>query len=60
MKDMNFQALFPMPAKGGYINTLYGGTDSIGETVLLVPEVNKLCMAGGIPLQTKTDSHGSI
>jgi len=55
-----FPLAIPTLTKGRYVDDLFGGADSIEETILLAQEVNKLCMAGGFPLQKWAGNHASI
>jgi len=55
-----FPLAIPTLTKGRYVDDLFGGADSIKDTILLGQEVNKLCMAGGFPLQKWASNHTSI
>jgi len=39
---------------------IFGGADTIEETITIAREINWLCMAGGFPLQKWVSSHQSI
>jgi len=56
----NYPEAIPTLMKGRYVDDLFGGADSIEETIMLAQQVNQLCMAGGFPLQKWASNHSSI
>jgi len=55
-----FPLAIPTLTTGRYVDDLFGGADTIEDTIVLAQEVNKLCMAGGFPLQKWASNHSSI
>jgi len=55
-----FPLAIPTLTTGRYVDDLFGGADTIEDAIVLAQEVNKLCMAGGFPLQKWASNHNSI
>jgi len=54
MKEINFLLTSSTLTTGKYFDDIFEGADSIEDTIMLAQKVNKLCMAGGFPLQVIT------
>jgi len=56
----NFPKAIPTMMKGRYVDDLFGGADTIEETISIARDVKCMCMAGGFPLQKWASNHLSI
>jgi len=55
-----FPKAIPTMMKGRYVDDIFGGADTIEETITIAREVNRMCMAGGFPPQKWASNHQSI
>lgn len=59
-EEANFPLIVSILKRGRYVDDIFGGSDSISEAQEMVKQLNRLCMAGGFPLQKWISNHPTI